>query len=138
MQDKRKLPRVIGSLKSKKKLWLKFQLNRSIFLFSSLKSVTVNFYFLNLILDIRIRNPDLDSEYKYGSRIQAQIEFGSNQIRIRITVANVKLFFTHIPYSEWPKRSGSLSRKTLDWIFFVPAIFHTFTRNTTLLPIIFI
>ncbi len=58
VRDKRKLQRVICSWKSERKLWLKFQLNRSIFLFSSLKSVIVNFGFLNLFLDIWIRNPD--------------------------------------------------------------------------------
>ncbi len=74
-----KLPRVISSWKSEMKLWLKFQLNQSIFLFLSLKSVIVNFGFLHLFLDTWIQNPDPDSEY--GSRIQAQIECGSNRIR---------------------------------------------------------
>ncbi len=60
VRDKRKLPRVISSWKSERKLWLRFQLNQSIFLFSSLKSVTINFGFLNLFLDIWIRNTDPD------------------------------------------------------------------------------
>ncbi len=47
--------------------------------------VIVNFGFLNLFLDIWIQNPDPDSEYGSGSRIQAQIECGSNRIRIRNT-----------------------------------------------------
>jgi hypothetical protein len=76
-------------LKSERKLWLKFQINRSIFLFSSLKSVIGNFCFLNLFLDIWIRNPD--SEYGSGSRIQAQIECGPNRIRIRNTGPRGKL-----------------------------------------------
>jgi hypothetical protein len=37
VQDKKKLPRVKISWKSPRKLWLKFQLNRGIFMFSSLK-----------------------------------------------------------------------------------------------------
>jgi hypothetical protein len=46
-------------------------------------TVIVNFGFLNLFLDIWIRNPD--PEYGSGSQIQAQIECGSNRIRIRNT-----------------------------------------------------
>jgi hypothetical protein len=41
------------------------------------------FWLLNLFLDIWVRNPDPDSEY--GSWIQAQIECGSNRIRIQNT-----------------------------------------------------
>jgi hypothetical protein len=44
----------------------------------SLKSVIVNFGFLNLFLDIWIRNPDPDSEY--GSRLKLNADptgFGS-------------------------------------------------------------
>ncbi len=85
MRDKIKLSRVISSWKSERKLWLKFQLNQSIFLFLPLKLVIVNFGFLNLFFDIWIQNPDPDSEYGSGSRIQAQIECGSNRIRIRNT-----------------------------------------------------
>ncbi len=66
---KRKLPRVISSWKSERRLWLKFQLNRSIFLFSSLKSVTINYGFFNLLLDIWIRDPD--SEYGFGPNLNA-------------------------------------------------------------------
>ncbi len=61
-----------------------------IFFFSSLNSVKVIFGFLNLFLDIWIRNPDPDSEYGSGSRIQAQIECGSNRIRIRNTGGDEK------------------------------------------------
>jgi hypothetical protein len=53
------------------KLWLKFQLNQSIFLFLSLKSVIVNFGFLHLFLDIWIQNPDPDSEYGSGLKLNA-------------------------------------------------------------------
>jgi hypothetical protein len=73
---------------------LKFQLNRSIFMFSSLKSVIVNFGFLNLFLDIWIRIP----EYGSGSRIQAQIECGSNRIRIRNTVFHHLQIFKHVSH----------------------------------------
>jgi hypothetical protein len=48
-------------------LWLKFQLNRSIFLFLSLKSVIVNFGFLNLFFDIWIWNPDPGSRPKLNA-----------------------------------------------------------------------
>jgi hypothetical protein len=48
-------------------------------------SVIVNFGFLNLFLDIWIRNLDADSEYGSGSRIHAQIECGSNRLRIQNT-----------------------------------------------------
>ncbi len=100
MQDKIKLPRIISSWKSERKLWLKFQLNQSIFLFLSLKSVIVNFGFLNLFfLDIWIQNPDPDSEYGSGSRIQAQIECGSNRIRIRIRIRNTAV--DTIPTARW-------------------------------------
>jgi hypothetical protein len=60
----------------------------------SLNSVIVNFGFLNLFLDIWIRSPD--SEYGSGSRIQAQIECGSNRIRIRNTASRGQL----------PRKSG--------------------------------
>jgi hypothetical protein len=93
VRDKIKLPRIISSWKSERKLWLKFQLNQSIFLFLSLKSVIVNFGFLNLFLDIWIQNPDPDSEYGSGSRIQAQIECGSNRIRIRIRNTDLTIRF---------------------------------------------
>ncbi len=66
MRDKIKLPWVISSWKSERKLWLKFHLNRSIFLFLCLKSVIGNFGFLNLFLYIWIRNPDSE----YGSRLK--------------------------------------------------------------------
>jgi hypothetical protein len=51
-------------------------------------SVIVNFGFLNLFLDTWIQNPDLDFEYR--SRIQAQIECGSNWIQIRIWIQNTE------------------------------------------------
>ncbi len=64
MRDRIKLPRVISFWKNERKLWLKFQLNRSTFLFSSLKSVTVNFgfstYFYTSGSGIRIPNKDPD------------------------------------------------------------------------------
>ncbi len=65
------------------------------FLFSSFKSVLVNFSFFNLFLDTWIRNPDPDSEYGSGSRIQAQFECGSTRIRIRIR--NTDLFYPPAP-----------------------------------------
>ncbi len=88
VHDKRKLPRAICSWKSERKLWLKFKLNQSIFLFSSFKSVTVNFSFLNLFLDTWIRNPDLDSEYGSGSRPKLNADptgSGSETLQLRLT-----------------------------------------------------
>ncbi len=84
VRDERKLPRVINSWKSGMKLWLTFQLNQSIFLFSSWKSVIVNFGFLNLFLDIWTRNTDPDSEYGSGFRIRIRIpDQGPNLMRIQ-------------------------------------------------------
>jgi hypothetical protein len=86
--DKIKFSWVISSWKSERKLWLKFQLNPSIFLFLSLKSVIINFGFLNKFLDIWNQNSDPDSEYGSRSWIQAQIECRSNRFRIRNTAFN--------------------------------------------------
>ncbi len=75
------MPRVISSWKSEWKLWLKFQLNQSIFLFLFLKSV--QFWLFKPIfwhLD-----PESGSGFRIRIRIQAQIECGSNRIRIRNT-----------------------------------------------------
>ncbi len=63
---------------------VKISTQSELFLFLSLKTVRVNFGFLNLFLDTWIRNPDPGSEYGSGSRTQAQIECGSNRIWIRI------------------------------------------------------
>jgi hypothetical protein len=110
VREKRKLPGVISFWKSERKLWLKFQLNWIIFLFLSLKSVIINFSFLNLFLDIWIRNPDPDSEFGSGSRIQAQIECRSNRVRIRIRNTDINTVLNNI---QWFKYVGLQMQKPL-------------------------